>query len=111
MNLDRGQRARAKVRGGVAFLQRSNIFHRFCASILCGISGTLVFTHSPKLVSQQSSVDAGEHIENTLEALSVLIDKDNSTPAGLPNLAYIEFDVHVSQQIVLEAGAATMLAV
>lgn len=46
-----------------------------------------------------------------MEALSVLIDKDNSTPAGLPNLAYIEFDVHVSQQIDLEAGAATMLAV
>ena len=38
---------------------------------------------------------AGEHIENTLEALTALIQRDNSTPEGLPSLAYIEFDVHV----------------
>lgn len=39
---------------------------------------------------------AGEHIENTLEALTALIQRDNSTPEGLSSLAYIEFDVHVS---------------
>ena len=39
---------------------------------------------------------AGEHIENTLEALRALIRKDNHTPGGLETLAYIEFDVHVS---------------
>lgn len=38
---------------------------------------------------------AGEHIENTLEALRALIQKDNATPGGLITLAYIEFDVHV----------------
>ena len=38
---------------------------------------------------------AGEHIENTLEALRALIQKDNATPGGLKSLAYIEFDVHV----------------
>lgn len=36
----------------------------------------------------------GEHIENTLEALRALINKDNETPGGLKTLAYIEFDVH-----------------
>ena len=41
-------------------------------------------------------VAAGEHIENTLEALRALIKKDNQTPGGLKTLAYIEFDVHVS---------------
>lgn len=39
---------------------------------------------------------AGEHIENTLEALTALIQRDNSTPGGLTTLAYVEFDVHVS---------------
>jgi len=38
----------------------------------------------------------GEHIENTLEALTALIQRDNSTPGGLTTLAYVEFDVHVS---------------
>lgn len=38
----------------------------------------------------------GEHIENTLEALTALIQGDNSTPGGLTTLAYVEFDVHVS---------------
>ncbi|KAL0019574.1 hypothetical protein WJX79_009320 [Trebouxia sp. C0005] len=37
---------------------------------------------------------AGEHIENTLEALTALIQRDNSTPGGLTTLAYVEFDVH-----------------
>ncbi|KAL0045049.1 hypothetical protein WJX82_006407 [Trebouxia sp. C0006] len=37
---------------------------------------------------------AGEHIENTLEALTALIQGDNSTPGGLTTLAYVEFDVH-----------------
>lgn len=38
----------------------------------------------------------GEHIENTLEALTALIQGDNSTAGGLTTLAYVEFDVHVS---------------
>ena len=38
---------------------------------------------------------AGEHIENTLEALRALIRQDNATPGGSKALAYIEFDVHV----------------
>lgn len=37
---------------------------------------------------------AGEHIENTLRALTALIQRDNSTPGGLTTLAYVEFDVH-----------------
>ncbi|DBB06980.1 TPA: hypothetical protein ACH3X1_011572 [Trebouxia sp. C0004] len=37
---------------------------------------------------------AGTHIENTLEALTALIQRDNSTPGGLTTLAYVEFDVH-----------------
>ena len=44
---------------------------------------------------------AGEHIENTLEALRALIKKDNTTPGGLKTLAYIEFDVHVSLSLVI----------
>jgi len=31
-----------------------------------------------------------------LEALTALIQRDNSTPGGLTTLAYVEFDVHVS---------------
>ena len=38
----------------------------------------------------------GEHIENTLEALTALIQRDNDTPGGLKTLAYVEFDIHVS---------------
>ncbi len=38
----------------------------------------------------------GEHIENTLEAVTALIQRDNNTPGGLTTLAYVEFDVHVS---------------
>ena len=44
-------------------------------------------------------VAAGAHIENTLEALQDLIKRDNATPDGLPKLAYIEFDVHVSNRL------------
>ena len=40
---------------------------------------------------------AGTQIENTLQALTALVQQDNDTPGGLADLAYVEFDVHVSQ--------------
>ena len=40
---------------------------------------------------------AGKQIENTLQALTALAQQDSGTPGGLANLAYVEFDVHVSQ--------------
>jgi hypothetical protein len=54
--------------------------------------------HCLTSICKQSSVPwlVGEHIENTLEALTALIQRDNSTPGGLMTLAYVEFDVHVS---------------
>lgn len=53
---------------------------------------------------------AGEHIENTLEALRALINKDNETPGGLKTLAYIEFDVHVSRSLCLSTCGCCMLS-
>ena len=40
---------------------------------------------------------AGKQIENTLQALTALVQQDNDAPGGLDDLAYVEFDVHVSQ--------------
>ena len=47
-------------------------------------------------VRQLYNARTGEHIENTLEALTALIQRDNNTPGGLKTLAYVEFDIHVS---------------
>ena len=72
-----------------------SVFEANAATLLVKLRSSSLAWHTC-LIHDPLICIAGEHIENTLEALTALIQKDNATPGGLETLAYVEFDVHVS---------------